>query len=119
MILRVQVRDGGGRTRGDVVWRSAAGLHGVGLELLGDAEVGDLEDAILAEEEIFELEVSVRVSDIVKVFNSRHQLAEVVEGQPLARIPLPFDDSVEQFCKKIVVAVLRQLTLTTSSSVQE
>jgi hypothetical protein len=48
--------------------------------LLGDAKIGYLEDSILAQEEIFELEVSVRVSDIVKVFNSGHQLAEVVEG---------------------------------------
>jgi hypothetical protein len=59
-------------TWGDIVWRATAGLHWIKLQLLGDAEVGDLEDAIFAKEEIFELEVSVRVSDIVKIFNSGH-----------------------------------------------
>ena len=92
------VQTGPEPTRGDVVRGAAARLHRVELELLGDAKVGYLEQAVLAEQQILELQVSVGVARVVEVLDPGHELEKVVESEALARVTLPLDNGVEELC---------------------
>lgn len=78
--------------RGHVRWSSALGVEKSVVVALfwecGEAEVGDLEVAIVIEEEVLRLEVAVGDAAAVAELDGAYELAEVAAGLVLGERPM-------------------------------